>query len=257
LLVASMAAAAACQGQSAPPDERSLWLLWCEHTNAVNDHVAVASACSEFQARLPRDPLSVVARGCGAWHQLKVGRTNEAVALFEAMLAVPPGGTALQLAGAEMARGWLTRLDREVVRRALKTVYLRDVEFPASLEPLKALKLKEMPAFADRWGTPWSYRLSGAIKGLEKQQYRLESTHLESTSDLTKELAVPYASRIHFEPLGAVPGSTDVFEFTSARRKSILLQVGRQMDGITIAYLGVNLLVMTDGSHWRVLMKPK
>lgn len=251
-----LAGVATGYGQATAPDERGLWLVWCQHTNAVSDHAAAAKACRDYRTKAPRDPLAVVAQGLEAWHLLKAGHTNEAVALLEAMRSVTASAP-LQVAGVDMARGWLTRLDREGVRRALKAYYVKAIEFPASLDALKTLNIKDMPAFSDRWGVPWDYRLSGKFKGLEKQQYLLESTHLEATSDLTKALAVPYASRITLEPVGPAPGSTDVYEFASPRRKSLLLQAGREMDGMMVAYLGTNLIVLSDGSHWRVVAKPR
>lgn len=251
------AAAGVCRGQYPTSDERALWQLWTRHASNVTEHAAMAAACREFSVKAPQSPFLAVAQGLEGWHLLKAGRTQEAVQRFEAMLPTPPKPTALQLAGADMARGWLTRLDREKVRQALKTLYLRDIEFPKTLDPVKALKAAERPVLTDRWGQPWEYRLKGTIKGLETQQYVLESTHLGPASDLGSELQVPYASRINLQPLGVSPGSAEIYEFSSPARKSILLQEGRQMDGITVACIGTGLIVMTDGSHWRVTAKPR
>ena len=146
------AAVAMCRAEELPADERSLWLVWASHTNAPEDHTTVA-ACQAFRTKAPQNPLAVGAQGLEAWHLLKTGQTNAAVRLFEPMLLST--NNALAKAGADMARGWLTRLDRELVRAALMRLYVRDIEFPGALEAIKALKGGAPPPFADRGPTGW------------------------------------------------------------------------------------------------------
>lgn len=257
LLAAGMAATMVCQAQSNAPNERGLWQVWGVSTNAADDHATVVAACREFRTKAPQDPLAVVAAGLEAWRLLEMGNTNEAVALFEAMVAVPEKPTYLQSAGAEMARGWLTRLDRETVRAALKKIYARDIEFPASLEPIKSLKIVPVPPLVDRWGTPWAYRLESAIQGLGNQQYAVESTRLGARSDLAKALALPYAGGITVEPIGLLAVSADTVEFATGGAKPAFLQAGGNINGVTFAYLGANLIVLADENHWRVALKPR
>ena len=258
-LAVGVTAVTVCRAQAPLPNENGLWLVWMSHTNAVTDHVAIAEAWQAFRTKAPADPLAVVAQGMEAWHLLQAGKTNDAARLLEPM--VPLSGDALHKAGADMARGWLTRLDRELVRAALKRVYLRDVEFPASLEGIKTLKVVTLPPFTDRWNQPWSYRPDGlpTIKGTMGQRYVLESARLGASSDLAEALAVPYASRITIEPVRII-GSAETgesVEFSSSSRKSFALTVGTEMDGITFAFIGKNIIVLADKDHWRVVPKPR
>lgn len=245
------------QGRAASLDERALWQLWVSHTNSISDHRAADAVCKAFLAKSPDDTAAVVVRGIEAWHLLKSGNTNEASALLNAMLAIPGNATSLQQAGATMARNWLTRLDRERVKDALKKVYRRDVEFPGSLEEIKGLKLAQLPPFTDRWDKPWVYRLESSLKGMQKQQYVLESSRLGSGSDLEKALNVPYASRINLMPVRASQIGNDTYEFATPLQKGIFLPEGAEREGIVVAYLGANVIVLSDGTHWRIALKPR
>ena len=256
-LVAGMAAVMVCHAQSVVPDESGLLQLWTTSTNAVDDHAAVTAACREFLAKTPKDdPLVVVVKGIETWRLLKMGNTNEAIKKLESIISVPEGATCLQTAGAEMARGWLTRIDREKVRLALKKIYLRDIEFPMSLEPIKSLKISAMPPFKDRWGTDWSYRLGSSIDGMKSQYYVLESIRLKERSDLEKALALPYAGQIKLEPARMSRVSSGTVEFVTGAGKPAIMQTGGSSDGVTFAYLGAKLIVLADESHWSVVPKP-
>ncbi len=256
-VVLGIALVMGCCAQSVAPNERGVWQIWAAGTNAPDDHAAVVAACKEFRTQTPQDPLVVVVAGLEAWRLLKLGNTKEATALLESMLVVPEAATYLQTAGAELARGWLTRLDREKVRLALKKIYVRDIAFPATLEPIKALKIAALPPLNDRWGKPWTYRLESSIKGMASQHYVLESPRLGGRSDLAKMLALPYAGQITLEAARQSPVSADTVEFITSAKKTAYLQAGGNLDGVTVAYLGANLIVMADENHWRVVLKPR
>jgi hypothetical protein len=256
-LAAGLAAVTVSQAQSVAPNESGLWQIWVASTNAGDDHASVVTACSDFRASSPQDPLVVVVAGLEAWRLLKMGNTREAVPLLESMVSVPEKATFLQTTGAEMARGWLSRIDREKVLISLKKVYVRDIEFPASLDLIKSLKKATMPPFSDRWGTPWSYRLGSTIKGMDTQHYVLESTRLGAQSDLATALALPYADRITPEPVRRLPASADTVEFMTSTGKSAFMPPGGNAEGATFAYMGSNLIVMADGNHWRIMPKPR
>lgn len=245
--------------QTTVPDETGLWQVWVSQTNAATDHAAVAQACAAFRSKAPTDALAVVAQGLEAWHLLKAGKTNEAVQLLGPMVAL--SGDAMQKAGAEMARGWLTRLDREAVRAALKRAYQKDVEFPATLERIKTLKKMSMPPFEDRWGQAWSYQTTelATIKGTPRQRYVLESTRLGAESDLTGALAVPYGSRITVAPVRVMggEGAGETVEFAAPGGKSGALTVGTGMEGVTFAFNGKSIIVLADRDHWRVVARPR
>lgn len=258
-IAACAVAVATCRAETPVPDENGLWLIWVSHTNAAADHAAIAQACEVFRTKAPADPLAVVAQGLEAWHLLQDGKTNDAVRLLEPMVAL--SGDALQKVSADMARGWLTRVDRELVRAALKRVYLRDVEFPVSLEAIKTLKGVKLPLFTDRWNQPWSYQTADlpTIKGVRRQRYVLESSRLGANSDLAQSLAIPYASRITVQPVRIMGGGDqgETVGFASPSGKSGALMVGAEMDGATFAFLGKSIIVLSDRDHWRVVLRPR
>jgi hypothetical protein len=256
-LAVGMAAVMVSRAQSIVPNERGLWQLWAASTNAAGEHASVVTACGDFRTQTPQDPFVVVVTGLEAWQLLKMGSTQKAISLFESMLTVPENATYLQIAGAEMARVWLTRIDRDQVQAGLKKIYVRDIAFPVTLESLKSLRVAPIPPLNDRWGKPWSYRLESSIKGMDSQHYVLESTRLGARTDLATALAQPYAGQIKLEPARLLPVSTDTVEFTTRDGTHAFLQAGGKSDGVTVAYLGVNLIVMADESHWRISPKPR
>ncbi len=257
-LVAVMATVTVCRAQSVVADESGLLQLWSDSTNAVEDHADVTAKCREFLAKTPKeDPLVVVVKGIETWRLLKMGNTKEAIPKLESMASIPDGATSLQSAGAEIARGWLTRIDREKVKITLKKIYLRDIAFPVTLEPIKALKIATMPPFKDRWGSAWSYRLGSAISGMNSQYYILESSRLKERSDLEKALALPYAGQIKLEPTKMSKVSSGTVEFITGAGKPAIMQTGGSSDGVTLVYLGTKIMVLADESHLRVVPKPK
>jgi len=245
-----------CRAQSAQPDERALWNVWLAGTNSAFEAAAVVEACKEFKTGAPKDPLTVVVSGFEAWHYLKKGNTKAAVAIFNSML-VKGTATDLQKAGDLMARSWLTRLDREQVVSALKMIYRRDIEFPATLEALNSLKLTPAPPLMDRWGKPWEYRLDSKIKGMESQRYILESATLGAYSRLDRALKEPYADGLQLKPVQMVKTARNVVEFETSNGLLIKRQAGDQSNRINLVYLGANIVVLSDGNHWCVLPKPR
>ena len=175
--------------------------------------------------------------------------------------AVAPA-TPIMIAGAEMGRRWLTRLDREKVRSALAVYYRNAIEYPINLQPLKKT-IKDAPLpLTDRWGTPWQYQLAAfkIIKVAPGQRYRLQSKTLGETSDLAAALERPYAGRILLQPRSLVisggGAQNVVFQTPGDRPEKILLSEGGQATGVTLTYIGVHILILCDGDHWRVVIKP-
>ena len=259
--------------------EKSLWALWNLQTNKPAQHKTIVAACQQMQKTSPTNPLLPVFQGLAAWHNLRLGKTNEAFAIFSKMAAVAPAmapATPTMTAGAKMGRRWLTRLDREKVRSALAVYYRNAIEYPINLHPLK----KTMPGSADvsrrsglakgdaplpltdRWGTPWQYQLAAfkIIKVAPGQRYRLQSKTLLKTSDLAAALERPYAGRILLQPRSLVISGSGaqnvVFQTPGDRPEKILLSEGGQATGVTLTYIGVHILILCDGDHWRVVIKP-
>jgi hypothetical protein len=249
-------AAACCQAQSAKFDERGLWDLWCAGTNSAFEATEVLDACRAFRQKSPNDGLTVVIAGIEGWHHLKRGNADEARRIFSSML-VDGRAADVFLAGDKLARTWLTRMDRELVTAALRKLYLRDIAFPASLEALSALGLKPPPPLQDRWGKPWDYRLGSSISGMATQRYVLESPSLGVYSELKGALALTYAARIDLRPVRMLPNVRNSIEFRSGSGTTIVRQAGDLSGRINLAYIGSNIIVITDGNHWSVLPKPR
>ena len=245
------------RAQSVKSDERSLWNVWCVGTNSAFEASEVVEACKGFKTASPKDPLTTVVFGFEAWHHLKRGNTGAAVKLFELMLVAREPATVIQKAGDKMARSWLTRIDREQVTRALKEIYVRDIEFPQSLEALKELKSAKAVPVTDRWGKPWAYRRASSIKGMESQRYVLESGQLGADSDLKKALKRPYADGLKLRAVRMVSGLTDTVELKTDNGMSLHRQLGREVNNGYLVFLGANIIVLSDGNHWSVLPKPR
>jgi hypothetical protein len=253
----------AARGDDAPPaaDETGLWQLWTTHTNTTADHAAVAQACATFRTKSPGDPLVVIAQELEAWRLLQAAKTNNAARLLEPLTAA--SSNALQKAAAEIARSWLTRVDRELVRAALKRVYLRDVEFPASLAAITTLKkpVTPTPSLTDRWNQPWSYQPTNfpTIKNTHRQRYILESSRLGADSDLALALASSYATRINLEPVRVLDSANtgETVEFATATRKKAVLIVGTEVNGVTFAFIGKTIIVLADRDYWRIALRPR
>ena len=253
--------------------EKSLWALWNLQTNKPTQHKAIVAACQQMQKASPTNPLLPVFQGLAAWHNLRLGKTNEAFAIFSKMAAVAPAtavtpatavapATPTMTAGVEMGRRWLTRLDREKVRSALAVYYRNAIEYPINLQPLKKT-IKDAPLpLTDRWGTPWQYQLAAfkIIKVAPGQRYLLQSKTLLKTSDLAAALEWPYAGRILLQPRSLVisggGAQNVVFQTPGDRPEKILLSEGGQAAGVTLTYIGAQILILCDGDHWRVVIKP-
>lgn len=244
-------------GAATETDEKAVWDAWKAHLGASNNHVAAATVAQQALAAVPTNPLAPVIRGLIAWHVLQAGQTNAAVTALEPLLSAET--TPLEAAGAEMARRWLSRADREKVRWVLARYYRDHVEYPPSLEPLKKGPKDTLPPLADRWQTPWDYRQSDfkALKGLTGQKYVLQSKKLGAASDLAAALALPYAGRMAWKPVGAVGANNITFEIGGEKPQKVPLSEGASLEGVTFAYAGLKILILCDGDYWLVLPRPR
>ncbi len=240
-------------------DEVAFWELWKTHLAATNGHAEAVAACDAFEQKHPGDPFIIVARQFKAWHLLKLDRNADASALLTPM--VTPGSTGLDKGASELARAWLTRLDRETVKAALQKVYARDVAYPEALDvwPKNAAGT---PPSVDRWGKAWKYRLTGftRIPGLRNQKYELQALLLGDTSDLAAALALPYAEQLTLKPVGLRPMTSGppmiVFETGETGAKATMT-AGTRSEGTFLAYVGDRIILVADYTHWKVLPKPR
>jgi hypothetical protein len=251
-----LAVALTGRAQSVKADEKGLWDIWCVGTNSVFAASEVSEECKKFRTSAPQDPFTVVVSGLEAWNRLKRGDTVTAAAIFNAMLVKGPA-TGLRKAGDEMARSWLSRIDREQVAHALKECYKRDIEFPASLEAVKVLGDKASIPVTDRWGKPWIYRRGSTIKGMETQRYDLESAVLGIRSDLKGALKMGYADRMDLKPVRMVPGPKETIEFKTGDGRSLIREEGDRVNIVNLIYVGTRIIVLSDGNHWSVMAKPR
>jgi len=274
LLALAVATCGPATAQTVAPDEKGILTLWTRHVDATEDHAGIGTAARKFSEAAPRDALATVARGIEAWHLLKAGEQEQATKVYTYMLrAAPPPGTAatttapLYTAAADMARTWLTRMDRDQVKLALRAYYRKHVEYPETLAAVATLREKPVFPKTDRWGTTWSYRLAPLriIKDVSGQRYELNSTNLRAWPELADALKLPYAAGIAIEPVKivtAAPGRQTV-QFAragsdeGAAAQDAYLTLGADSDGVFFAYLGQHLIILSDGNHWKILPKPR
>jgi hypothetical protein len=241
-------------------DEKALLAIWKQHSDAPQQHAEIAAACRQFERDYALSFCVPVARGLAAWHQLAGGQTDAAVTNLTAMLSADR--EPIPKAANQMALRWLTRLDREKVSDALSAVYAVDVAFPDSLAPLKKLPAARQPPLADRWGQAWHYRLTAFkyLKGLVAQRYVLESAALGDGSDLHRALKIPYGSRIYLKPVNILAAAgaaqTVAFETTGDKPEPVVLSEDAAYLRITFVALTPNLLLLSDGDHWKLLSPP-
>ncbi len=252
--IAGLAAAWVAAVAAADEQDQAL-LLWRAQAKTPTNHAAHAVAWRAMESQFPSGELRPVIRGFAAWHLLKSGGTNDAVTLLEAMSLGK--STPVEQAAAEMARRWLTRLDRERVRAALKAQYQKDVAFPPALDVLRALPEAERPPLTDRFGSPWQYAIDGfkRIAPTRGQRYRLGSSQLGESSDLAAALARPYgAGATPPRPLRRGADGTAIIFLVGTERP--VVSVGTKVGGWMLAWAGSKLLVMSDGDYWALLPSP-
>ena len=256
-------------GAAPGQDEDGLARLWAQQAAVTNEPAAAAGAAAAALAYAdarPADPLAPAARSLAGWQLLRAGKREQAAAAFAAQLE--PGTNLLGRLSAQLARAWMTRLDRERVKDALQFFYRKEVRYPYSLLELR--NDQRVPAALawperDRWDEAWRYRLVGFknLPGLQDQKYELLSASLGADSDLKAALAVPCGERIALRPVRvrttAVAGR-EVVEFarTGAGGGTVLLTAGQASDdGLLLAYLGFRIVIVADRFHWRPLPRPE
>lgn len=244
------------------PDETALHRLWLQHLSTPANHEVVIKACRAFESQYPESPLFPVARGLLAWRLMKDGQTADAGKALAALS--DPRQSAFDAPAAEMARRWLTRLDVEKVRSALRVHYQKQIAYPASLDDLVLTKNQPNPPKADRWGRPWNYEITGFkhIAGTPGQVYRLQSVTLGATSGLAPALQRPYAGTLPVRATQTIAGKDGgppsvKFELAGVRPVLMILTPGSVSDAFTFCHAGDTILVLSDGEYWLVLPKPK
>lgn len=243
-------------GAQTPAEEASLLSVW--KANSPSNHEAVARACAAFEKQYTNSPLAVVTRGMVGWHALKAGDRGPGVLkLFEGM--VSDSKVPLHEAATTIGRRWLTRIDRESVKVGLKVWYADNIGYPATIDALAKLPEKKRPPLTDRWGRPWRYRLSDLkrIRGTTAQKYVLESVNVDRDNELAEALAKTYEVATLLKPQKVMSREAGRESVSFAvGREPVLLAVGSRYRGVTLAYVGQTILILTDDDHWLVMPIP-
>jgi len=247
-------------------DEDGLLELWKQHMATPDDHDAAIKACRDFSTAHAGDPLLPVVRGIEEWHTLRAGKHDEAFAMFEADLALPP--SPLNDGARRIAFAWMTRKDREKVAAALQAYYRKEIAYPKTLEQIGTnpkLKSVPPPPLNDRFGKPWNYALTGfeKVKGFEKlkgfadQKYSLRSAVLGDLSDIKSAEKLPYAARISAVPQQVIPapGNLLAVKFNLGKTTSVI-GAGTSAGDLHLAFVGTKIIVVCDYTHWKLFLRP-
>ena len=192
------------------------------------------------------------------WNLLRVGRKADAARIFESALLKSTAGakvTPLARAADRMARRWLTRLDSESVRTALRSYYAQQIAYPEALEAVFAAGA-DLPT-KDRFGDAWNYSRadSTAVAGLQGQFFSLTSKSIGRTTPLKKALKLS----AEYSPLLVKPDlKRSVIEFRADEKgpKGIAQEGGRSVNGFRLVKIssGGRFALMTDedGDLWAI-----
>ncbi len=253
LILALAVLFAAAAVHAAESEENTLGVLFRLHAQSPSGDVAVCTAATPAVAALGPGAYRAAARALLGWRLLRSGKPAEAKPVYQALLddpASPPAFT-------ELARRWLTRLDREAVREALQKMWTDTILYPPSLDTLPA----PLPPMRDRWGSAWRYR-PVILKRLktESQRYTLESAGLGADSDLAAALARPWPK----EPsLRAVAVNTDAgatpvvtFQTRQAPAEKTLMAEGKTAGGLALVKTGARALLIVEGDYVHLVPQP-
>jgi|LSQX01.3.fsa_nt_gb hypothetical protein len=256
-------------GAAAAPHDDAFLRLWSLHRQATADtHAAVITACREAARHTGADggPLLgrylPAARTIEAWHLLQAGRTAEAVAAYESVLAGRAPADPLRTASETMARRWLTRLDREKVVDALTAHYREAVAYPDDLKVFETWPKERRPPLRDRLGDAWIYQLQ-AFRRLRldsPQRYILYSRAIgRKPSELGAALALrPPATEVSFVRRGTGAPAMAQVRIGGAGGRTATIQEGGRVGGLLFAAIdsGGRFALFSDDDFWLVALPP-
>ena len=241
-------------------DDRMLATFWEKRAVCSNDYAAVIAICKKVTNSMPDSAYLPVIRGVQAWYELTAGHAEESAATLQGMLSA--GKDPIALTANTMACRWLTRLDREKVRKVLNAYYAVHVAFPGSLDFLQKIPDNGRPPIVDRWDRAWQYRLVTFEKlpGLSDQRYELRSTELNTASDFKTALAIPYGTPFSLRPMRVVSRfeNQSVVEFQAGGkppRKDMLNEGARSGDVLFVRLVAQSVL-LSDGDRWDLVPLP-
>ena len=183
-----------------------------------------------------------------------MGRNQAAAGVLQSLLE---GGDDPVAAGASIvAKGWLTRLDREQLPPVLQAYYRHEVGYPATLADLKGHpKLPEAEGAqlpqVDRFGEAWDYKLVGfgKIPGFENQRYSLQSPRLGAASELAVALEAPYGSSIQISPARIMRQNPPMVVLQQNDGAAGAIPAGEEWHGVHLAFIGEQIVVVCDHTY--------
>lgn len=234
--------------------------IWKRHELLPDQHEGIIDLCRKYTSENQGDELLEAVRSIEAWHLLASGRKDEAWSILESQRSL--SATPEEASAARVAKGWLSRRDRERVAAALQAYYRKEVCYPDSIDRIsshKKIPPEIHPPSADAFGAPWDYRLSGKIKGFENQKYSLKCSELGDWSDLSTSLAIPYAAHLTATPNEVTrgPSGESLVRFQDPETKAVsILSEGKSSAQFQVAHVGTRIVVVCDATHWKVFPKP-
>jgi hypothetical protein len=243
----------AVSAQAADSGDDVLGALFRLHASSPSNDAAICTAAAQAVTALSPGPDRAAARTLLGWRLLRAGKPAEAKPVYQALLddpASPPAFT-------QLARCWLTRLDRDEVRAALQKAWIDDIQYPSSLDGLA----KPLPPMQDRWGQAWRYR-PAVFKRLktEAQRYTLESPELGADSDLAAALERPWPKEPSLRAIavnteaGATPVVT--FQTLTTPSEKILMTEGKTSSGLALVRTGPRAMLIVEGDYAFLIPNP-
>ncbi len=239
--------------------------LWRQHGGQPDMHGRHAADWFALATRYAEvEGHAAVARSLAAWHYLKAGEIDEAREIYVA-LASQDRASGLARSAREIARGWLTCLDREELVLALDR-YRRDaLRYPVRLDAIQGGAESDGRGrfrLVDRWDQPWSYQLVRlrSLPMLEGQRYELESRSLGARSALHVALSDSLGASITLRPvqIRSVPNRPPLVALAVEGEGGApaLIQAGGQHAGVWVGYVSPRIVILHDRLQWKFFPSP-
>jgi len=260
-----LAAAALCVTVAAAAAAQDIGPFLAAHQKAAalgakGSWADAAKAYADFAAARPDDPcapLALALQGIILRRELKApDKARQAFA--RAAKAAPD--TPFGRATAELARGWLARLQMERLDHALHRYWVDNVEYPKTLQDLVGAKLATPDMLADPWGKPFSYttRALKAVPDLPRQAYTLRCTGIPGDSRSIRAYlndTVKLPGKFRLKAVGGVKPPVALIGFEDKTRKPANVAEGERVDGATLVKLTPKGAILFQGGAIAILAR--
>lgn len=201
-------------------------------------------------------PLAWALQGIILLRELKEPEKAREAFLRAAKAPATPFGQAV----AELARGWLARIQMEKLDAALRRYWIEKIEYPEKLEALVERKLVPPELIVDPWGKPFVYttRPLKARPDLPRQLYTLSCSAIEGDSRslkaaLARTLEVP--KKFQLKAIGGVKPLAALIAFQDKAKKALNVAEGERVDGATLVKLTPQGAILIEGGAVAVLAR--